>query len=82
MHHAMLNRDLNATVMEIRIGMQRELDAIAQVGIRYGVHMGIRGAGDRTQHDCGKAGANGRSSASMEISHRPTLRRRPDLGQQ
>ena len=61
MHHAVIDRDFDVTIIEIRIVMERELHAIPHLGVRDGINNGrCYGCGSAAKRNS-QTGANGRS---------------------
>lgn len=61
MHHAVIDRDFDVAIIEIRIVMERELHALPHLGVRDGIRNGRRyGCGSAAKRNS-QTGANGRS---------------------
>ena len=61
MHHAVIDRDFDMAIIEIRIVMQRELHAIAHLSVRNGIKTGrCYGCGSAAKCNS-QTGANDRS---------------------
>jgi len=61
MHHAVIDRDFDVAIIEIRIVMERELHALPHLGVRDGISNGRRyGCGSAAKRNS-QTGANGRS---------------------